>query len=426
MKNPGTGRSPDHRLNVLFCEGNTDGTIGGSYFSLLFLVAGLDKSRFSPTVVFHKDNNLISRFQETGATVCVVPPPIPFQFRVPRHNGYSLYRLAYPALLLVQRAVNLLKFFVSDGPRRARILRKLNVDILHLNNSVIRNHDWMLGALLSRKTVITHERGINEQYSRMARFFAKRLAAIICISDAVRKSLAKGGIEGPNIVTIYNGIDPQIMTAQHSSDFIRKKYGIHEGCPLVGIIGNIKEWKGQETIIRAWPLIEKQYPTAVCMLIGDVSPADLDYKLHLDRLMSDLQIRDKIVFTGYTDDVGSHLAALDIAVHTSVAPEPFGRVLIEAMALRKPLVGAAEGAVPEIIEDGKTGLLFRPGNAKELADCILELLDNPRTAAQMADRGYTRLTQHFHVDTNIRQTETLYASVANLNGHNFVDRTNVT
>ena len=176
MKKPGTGMSSDHRLNVLFCEGNTDGTIGGSYFSLLFLVAGLDKSRFSPTVIFHKDNKLIAQFRETGASICVVPPPIPFQFRVPRHNGYSLYRLAYPALLLVQRAVNLLKFFVSDGPRRARLLRKLNVDILHLNNSVVRNHDWMLGALLSRKTVITHERGINEQYSRMARFFAKRLA----------------------------------------------------------------------------------------------------------------------------------------------------------------------------------------------------------------------------------------------------------
>ena len=216
------------------------------------------------------------------------------------------------------------------------------------------------------------------------------------------------------------------MTAQHSSDFIRKKYGIHEECPLVGIIGNIKKWKGQETLVRAWPLIEKQYPAAVCILIGDVSPADLNYKLHLDRLMSDLQIRDKIVLTGYTDDVGSHLAALDIAVHTSVAPEPFGRVLIEAMALRKPLIGAAEGAVPEIIEDGKTGLLFRPGNSKELAHCILELLDDPETAAQMADKGYTRLTQNFHIDTNIRKTQALYASVANLNEHSFVDRTSVT
>ena len=425
MNKAEAGKSPDHRMNILYCEGNTDGTIGGSYFSLLFLVAGLDKTRFSPTVVFHKDNNLIPRFRETGATVCVVPPPSPFLFRVPRRSGDGAYRLAYPALLLVQRAVNLLKFFVIDGPRRARLLRRLNVDILHLNNSVVRNHDWMLGAFLSRRIVVTHERGINEQYSRMARFFAKRLAAIICISDAVRNSLAKGGIEGPNIVTIYNGIDPQIMTAQQSSDSIRRKFRIHAGCPLVGIVGNIKEWKGQETIIRAWPMIEKQYPTAVCMLIGDVSPADLDYKLQLDRLMSDLQIRDKIVFTGYTDDVGSHLAALDIAVHTSVAPEPFGRVLIEAMALRKPLVGAAEGAVPEIIEDGKTGLLFRPGNAKELADCILELLDNPRTAAQMADRGYTRLTEHFHVDTNTRQTETLYALIAQLDGHHSVNRMNV-
>ena len=421
MKQSRTGFSPYHRLNVLFCEGNIDDTIGGSYFSLLFLVAGLDKSRFSPTVVFHKDNNLIPQFEETGATVCVAPAPIPFQFPVPRANGHRLYRFAYPALLLVQRTANFFKFFVHDAPRRARLLRKLDVDILHLNNSVIRNHDWMLGALLSRKTVITHERGINEHYSRMAKFFAKRLSAIICISNAVRRSLAKGGIEGQNVVTIYNGIDPQVMTAQHSSDSIRMKYGIQKACSVVGVIGNIKEWKGQETIIRAWPSIQKQYPSAVCMLIGDVSPADLNYKSHLDRLISDLQIRDKIIFTGYTDDVGSHLAALDIAVHTSVAPEPFGRVLIEAMALRKPLVGAAEGAVPEIIEDKRTGLLFQPGNAKELAHCILELLDNPETAAQMADRGFARLTQNFHVDTNIRKTETLYASIANLDGKHFVD-----
>ena len=158
-------------------------------------------------------------------------------------------------------------------------------------------------------------------------------------------------------------------------------------------------------------MIQKQYPNAVCMLIGDVSPADMDYKLHLDRLISDLQIRDKIVFTGYTDDVGSHLAALDIAIHTSVAPEPFGRVLIEAMALRKPLVGAAEGAVPEIIDDGKTGLLFRPGNAKQLAHCILKLLDNPETPLKWLVGALYALTQTFHVDTNIRKTETLYVSV---------------
>ena len=151
--------------------------------------------------------------------------------------------LSIQLLLLVQRAANFLKFFVSDGPCRARLLRKLNVDILHLNNSVVRNHDWMLGALISRTTVITHERGINERYSRMARFFAKRLAAIICISDAVRKSLAKGGIEGQNIVTIYNGIDPDVMTAQNSSDFIRQKYGIRTG---MSSRRNCREHKGME------------------------------------------------------------------------------------------------------------------------------------------------------------------------------------
>ena len=396
---------------VLYCEGNVDGTIGGSYFSLLYLVTNLDRSRFEPIVVFHEDNDLIPTFREHGVETKVIQKEQPFAFlgRGSPVNG-RLGAILLP-LVVMRKIVNMLRFLVIGSARRALFLRKNNIDLLHLNNSVIRNHDWMIGAMLSRTRCITHERGINDHYSALSKSLARRLDAIICISDAVRDSLIRGGVSTKNAHTIYNGIDPDILQARKTPEEIRRHYEIESDARLIGVIGNIKRWKGQETAVHAMPRILKEFPTTVCLLVGDIAPSDMEYGRLIHQQIEHLGLKDNVIVTGYTNDVASHISALEVVIHTSIDPEPFGRVLIEAMSMRKPLIGARAGGVREIISEGKTGLTFTPGDAADLAEKAMWTLRERDAADSMGRRGYERLMRKFHIAENAARTQQLYTTL---------------
>lgn len=392
-----------HKLtNILYCESNIDGTIGGSFFSLLYLVSGIDKSKYKPIVVFHHNNALIPKYIQAGIQVIVIPKPQPLVFKKTDNL------LLNPIFRLIQKSVNFFKFFLFTGAQYARFIKKHNIEILHLNNSITRNHDWMLGAILAGIKCITHERGINSHYSRMSRYFSKRLDAIVCISNAVRDNFLANGVNLSNLVVIYNGIDPSIVAPTKGKDFIYQKHGISEDQIPIGVIGNIKEWKGQETIIRAMPKIVARFPNVVCLLVGDTAIGDQYYRTRLEKLIDELEMTKHAVFTGYTDNVADYLNLLQIVIHTSEDPEPFGRVLIEAMAMKKPLIGAHAGAVQEIIEEGITGLTFPPKNAEALSDAVLRLLNDPQKAEQMGLAGYQRLCDNFLISANVEKTEHLY------------------
>ena len=401
----------DNRTRVLFCEGNIDGTIGGSYFSLLFLVAGLDRSRFDPVVVFRSSNSLISRYNQNGIRTLVVRKPKPTVLVKQESSGNLLSAILRPVLRSTQRVINFVRFLPLDAIRCRQLLRRERIDIVHLNNSVIRNHEWMLGALLAGIPCITHERGINAHYSWLSRFLATRIDGVISISQAVKDSLDVGGVTAKTSAIIYNGINPGEMKVVTPNEAIRERHGIPLDAPLIGVIGNIKQWKGQETAVRALPAVLEQHPNTYCLFIGDVADDDQPYFQGLNELTESHKISDRVVFTGYTSDVPDYMNALDVVLHTSVDPEPFGRVLIEAMSLRKPLIGAAAGAVPEIIDNGKTGLTFQPGDADDLARCINEILGSPESAEQMGAAGYKRLECLFHIDTNIAKTQSYYSEI---------------
>lgn len=392
------------RTNILFVEGNIDGTIGGSYFSLLFLIEGLDKTKFNPVVVFRKEHSLIDSYEKAGATVAIVPIPRPVVLYTAGAVTNRLLNAISPFAKLLQKLINFGRSLPLAALRNVRFLRKHKIDLVHLNNSVLRNHDWVLASKLARIRCTTHERGINPSYTKLAKMFAPRLDGIVCISEAVRKSLVSGGIRNKKMPVIYNGIDPLVMQNPDSVD-IRANFGLPQRAILVGVVGNIKYWKGQETAVRALPQVLDQFADVYCVLIGDVSTHDSEYRDRLTDIAHNLKISDHVIYTGYTKNVSGYMNDLDIVLHTSVEPEPFGRVLIEAMSLGKPLIGAAAGAVPEIVLNGQTGLTFTPGDAESLADCINILLSDTNHSHEMATAGTKRLDRLFHIDTCVAATE---------------------
>lgn len=393
--------------SVLHVEGNVDGTIGGSYYSLLFLASGLDRTRYRPRVAFHRANSLQPRYEAAGVPTLVVPKPAPFA--MPGVQS-ALARRVGPirtVLQLVQSGVNFARYFVA-GARYARLLRRERVDLLHLNNSVTRGHDWMLGAWLARVPCVVHERGVNSEFSGLARFFAPRLAAVIAISEAARRSLTDHGVTRDNITVIHNGVDPAKVQPTADAAAVRAEYGIDPSRRVVGLVGNIRWWKGQDVLVRAIPALRARVPDVVCVLVGDTAEPDKPYEQELRALIAALGVERHVVFTGYRANPADVLAIVDVAAHTSVMPEPFGRVLLEAMAVRKPIVGSGDGAIPEIIEDGVTGWLFEPKNHEHLADRLADLLEHPDRARAMGEAGYARLEARFHVVNNVGRTMDVY------------------
>ena len=392
-------------VKVLFCEHNVDGTIGGSYFSLLYLAKGLDRSRFHPIAVFYSDHALMSAFRDAGVETVTWPKPV--VFKLGRHlRGWR--RIVAMPLIFAQMGWTVLDRFVFRALSCAAYLRKHDVAIVHLNNSVLYNHDWMLAALLARVPCVTHERGINNKYTRAAKFFGSKLGAIICISDAVKRQMQDRGADFGNLITIHNGLDPQAVTIKTPPAELRRKHGIPADAIVVGMVGNIRAWKGQETLVRAFDRVSQAHPNARLVLVGDTAPLDRPYEATLRQLIAEQGLEDRIIFTGYQKNAGDYQMMFDIVVHASVAPEPFGRVVLEAMACKKPFIGSRAGAIPEIVDEGKTGITFPPGDDQALAGAITRLIADPEEAARMGERGYQRLVSHFHIDRNTDATERLY------------------
>ncbi|MFI0414683.1 MAG: glycosyltransferase family 4 protein [Candidatus Thiodiazotropha sp.] len=392
---------------IMYCEGNTDGTVGGSFYSLLYLTSGLDRTKYDPMVVFHEEHSLLPEYIKAGVKTLIVPPYKPISLL--SDNKY-LARLNV-IFTIFQKPANLLGYLLISSFRKKRLLKKNNIDLLHLNNSVLRNNDWMIGAYLAGIPCITHERGINDHYHLISRLLANKLKAIISISNSVTDTLKRNGITNENILTIHNGIDPKAVREKITNQDIRNKLGLNEDQQIIGVMGNIREWKGQEVAVRAMRKIVDEYPNTVCLLIGDTAKEDMHYEERLHTLIRELGLGSNIIFTGYIKNVSDYLNILQIVLHTSIEPEPFGRVLIEAMSLSKPLVAAGDGAVPEIVVNEKTGLIFKPGDHECLAELVIKLLQHKQYAENLGKEGYIRLLEYFHINVNIEKTQLLYDKI---------------
>lgn len=391
---------------VLYVEGNYDGTVGGSYYSLLFLLENLDRARFDSVLVLRRDTPLMPRFQAAAGRVTIIPRRDPFLV-APAWRRVPVVGVLLGAL---QGAVNVLRFYLTVF-RLSRVIVRERVQLVHLNNSVTSNHDWMMAAMLARVPCITHERGLNDQYSARSRWCAPRLARIICISQAVHDKLIERSVSRHNLVMIHNGLDPaQVVPARGADDF-RRAFGIPDDHLVIGLLGNIRAWKGQEVVVRALPHIVRRVPRVTCLFVGEAAAGDQAYLARLRALARELGVEPHVVFTGYCRQVADALNVMALSIHASTLPEPFGRVLLEAMAMRKPVVGSRGGAVTEIVIDGETGYTFEPGNPEDLAARVVDLLEHPDRARAFGEAGYARLVSEFHIARNVTRTMQVYDDV---------------
>lgn len=393
--------------NLLYVEGCRDGTVGGSHTCLYSMVANLDRKRFCPIVVFYDDHVVAENLRSLGVVTQIMRNDKPFSIDQLSRTRASGLRKVLRAFLPVQKAVNFCWFFLRPAFVYARYLKSHNIDILHLNNSLNTNHDWMLAAKLSGTKLISHERGISPALSRTARALGATADYVICASRAIGDPLIAQGLDERRLAVIYDGIDPSRIRATAAPERLRSTYRIAQNDPVIGIVGNIKEWKGQETVIRATAILKKTWPGIKCLLVGAVGTQD-PHKAHLDRIIEEFDLVENVIFAGFQTNPADFLNIMDVVVHASVLPEPFGMVNLEAMYMKKPVISTNIGGPTEIFEDGKDGILIQPGDPTLLAQKISLLLKNPAMSEAMALNAYESVLRKFTIADSMRKIERIY------------------
>ena len=282
---------------------------------------------------------------------------------------------------------------------------------MHQNNSIKRHNDWMLASILAGVPCIAHERGINRHFSWGERQLGRRMKLIIPMSKSIMDFMVDGGVAPDNIRVLYDGLDPARVRPQRTPETLRKEFGVRPDQPVIGIVGNVRVWKGQETVVRALIDVLKVHPDVVCFFVGASTPWDKPYQDKLNALIAEAGIGANVRFTGYQADPASFVNMMSIVMHASIEPEPFGMVVLEAMAQRKPIIGSRAGGVVEMVVEGKTGYTFPPGDHAELARRLIELLSDPGRSAQMGEAGYQRLLDSFSIEQYMSGIHSVYHSI---------------
>lgn len=390
---------------VLFVEQNIDGTIGGSHYCLLYLLQNLNKTKFEPITIFYELNPLVSQFQKESKTIIV-------NFRY-----YSKIRLR-----IVRKMVNLF-LHLFHFLFACFLVLKHRIKIIHLNDTVVGGFDiWIPVSMIFRISCITHERCFPslKNIKKFDWFLMNKYSKVLAVSNVVKNNLTSKGFTEKRVITVYDGIDPDKfnLKVKKMAEVIRAEFNIPENSMLIGLIGNIRYWKGQELLLDSLNILNKKFPNFKCLFVGDIAKDtlnDVQYKEKLIQKSIDYGVKEKIIFTGYRSDVPDIINALDIQINASVLPDPFPHVILEAMSLGKVVVATNLGGATESIEDGVTGFVVPPNDPNILADKIRLVLSDKNLREKMQIAARSRIHK-FHLDKNVCQTQDIYFDLLSKSG----------
>lgn len=228
----------------------------------------------------------------------------------------------------------------------------------------------------------------------------------ISVSSVISQKAIAAGIGRPEkFTTIYSGMELDwFLDSKVDPAAVRREFGIPEDAPVVGKIARLFSLKGHDQLLDAAPEIVRRHPNVRFFLIGD----GLLYE-HLRSRAREAGILDNFVFAGLIprERIPEMIAGMDVVVHTSLR-EGLARVLPQALAMGKPCVSFDLDGAPEVVIPGETGFLVKPGDVRELADAISELLANPQLRARMGEAGRHRVDPAFRAETMVEQIASVY------------------
>jgi glycosyltransferase involved in cell wall biosynthesis len=402
-------------MRVLFVEASTGGVVGGSLTGLYHLIRGLHGGEWCTSMALYERKSIEGELAALGVPVFHL-----HRRRLPKQHGLLFYdgyhrakrfRPLASGLHAVRQSARLLLEELPAATRLAAIIRRERPDVVHLGNGLRANFDGILACLATRTPIVCHVKGF-EKYGWRERRASRRTKVLVCMTQAVLRHCRAHGLEAPDVRVVYDAVDESWLCPRRSPSDVRRELRVPKGIPCLGLVGNIQAWKGQAILVEAMGRLRAAGVDACALLIGGTHRAGEAYAGQVRRRVSELGLEGRILFTGFREDVADVINALDILAHTSVRPEPFGRVILEGMLLEKAVVATAAGGVPELIEDGKTGYLVPPGDAVALAACLQRVLSDREASAVVGRQARMWARERFSLSRQVGEMKAVYESAA--------------
>ena len=379
-------------MKILLINNSAD--IYGASRSLLRLAGRLRELEHEPLILLPEKGPLEDRLRSAGVQTIIFP---------------SLRVITRP-VLASWRIIPWLAGFLPSAIALARLIKREKIDVVHTNTGVI-----VSSALAARFAGCPHVWHIRDWFQEFgplwkpySRYILSNADRVLCVSKAIA-----GQFPGSDkIEVLNNGFDlaqfPELSGAERSA--ARDAWKIPAGKLVVGTVGRIKfTRKGQEFLIQAARLLSDRGIEATCLLAGGPAPGAENQIGQMKQLAHDLSVRT--IFTGELTDARSAYAAMDIFVLPSAQPEPFGGVVMEAMALGLPVIGTDIGGTTEQVANGETGFLVPPADPAALATAIAKLADEPERRRHMGARGRRRVAERFNIDAMTKRIVAIYDDV---------------
>jgi glycosyltransferase involved in cell wall biosynthesis len=384
-------------------------TFGGAINSLCHLLRALDKEKFAPVLVTGQSEAYL-----TNHFACT------WYHHVPKLSWVNdrLYRkiAAIPIFRFrpLRRILNFSRFlfwlaFVTapETIKFYRLGRQHRVALVHLNNILGSQLSGILAAKLLRVPCVAHLRDFEEVHL-VTRFYARLIDHHVAISGAIRDNLLQLGVPAERISLVHDAIDLEEFNAAVEWEPLLGEFDLLPGQPRFGIFGRVVDWKGIREFLLATRQVLTQIPEARAFIVGGHSDGDEGFVREMRCLAGELGIAGRVIFTGYRQDVPALMGLMDVAVHASIRPEPFGMVLIEGMAMGKPVVATRGGGPLDIVVDGKTGFLVEMRDSEALGQAVCLLLRDPGLCQEMGLAGRTRVAREFSSRRYADQMERIF------------------
>ena len=342
----------------------------------------------------------VARSFDTGSSVLLFSPG-PFMQQL-EAQGVQVLVAGTGDFSDIRRDSSLLVQAAPAAGRLARIVAKIvraarRHDLIYANSQKA----FVLSAIaapLARRPLVWHLHDIlstahfAKPQIKLDVLLANRCAAaVVTPSAAAARAFVEAGGRPSLVHVVHNGMAPPLTPQAVDHDARRQELGLAGGF-VYGSFSRLARWKGQHVALAA---LSHLPPSARYLCVGGAQFGEEDYEAELHASALRAGVKDRVLFLGHRPDVAQLMRIVDAYVHPSIAADPFPLAVLEAMWSALPIVAAADGGIPEMIEDGQTGLLFPSGDAVALARKLALLADNPALAKRLGGQAADRAAEEF-------------------------------
>lgn len=386
-----------HKTRVLYLHAGAE--MYGADKILLQLLTNLDKNQFEPLVLLPNDGPLVGKIQEIGVHVQILEYPI-------------LRRKFFTLTGIIKYIFSYLKYSVY----LAKFVKKNKVKLVHVNTTAVLEGVFI--RVFNRIPIVWHIHEIILKPSVVFKFTSFLISHFsniaITVSEATRNRLLESHLIKPGkIKTVYNGIETSNVISSDpigKNEKLRYEMGISESATVIGMVGRINSWKGQNDFLDAMEIVFEQESNTHAVLVGGVFKGEEYRLLALQKRIQESKYRERIHLVEFTSQISDFYSMFDIFTLPSINPDPLPTVVLEAMANGLPIVGYRHGGITEMVDED-SGILVSPNNISLLGNAINNLIANPHLQKKLGKHAQERQEEYFNLKNFIENIEKIYLNL---------------